>query len=73
MKEHKFTITSQHRAARTQFGTSTVVPFLRMAGRWLEEIGFTRGARVVATAEAGRIVITLAGDDHVAESHSSDR
>lgn len=73
MKEHKFTITSQYRAARTLYGASTVVPFLRIAGQWLEEIGFTRGARVVATAEAGRIVITLAGDAPVVASHSSDR
>jgi hypothetical protein len=36
------------------------VAYLRMSGRWLEQLGFVRGARVLVTAEHGKLVVTLA-------------
>lgn len=33
------------------------VPFLRMRGQWLEELGFERGGKVRVKAEPGRLVI----------------
>jgi Toxin SymE, type I toxin-antitoxin system len=37
-----------------------VVPFLRLRGRWLAELGFRRGVKVAVQAEPGRLVITPA-------------
>jgi len=34
-----------------------VVPFLRLRGQWLEELGFSCGEKVRVTAEPGRLVI----------------
>lgn len=36
------------------------VPALRLAGDWLQQIGFTEGAKVNVTAESGRLVLTVA-------------
>jgi hypothetical protein len=36
------------------------VPALRLAGDWLEQIGFTEGAKVNVAAENGRLVLTVA-------------
>lgn len=37
-----------------------LVPFLRLRGRWLEELGFEAGSKVAVTASPGRLVITPA-------------
>lgn len=37
-----------------------IVPALRLAGAWLERIGFTEGTKVTVTAENGRVVLTVA-------------
>jgi hypothetical protein len=37
-----------------------VVPALRLAGDWLQQIGFAEGAKVNVTAENGRLVLTVA-------------
>jgi len=34
------------------------VPFLRLRGQWLSELGFECGEKVVVSAEPGRLVIT---------------
>ncbi len=60
-RTHAFTVTTLQRAGRTMFARSSVVPMIRMAGQWLESYGFTRGARVIVTAEEGKLVLTLAG------------
>lgn len=36
------------------------VPALRLTGDWLERIGFQEGAKVLVSAESGRLVLTLA-------------
>lgn len=35
------------------------VPYIRMSGRWLERLGFTRGARILVVAESGKLSITI--------------
>jgi hypothetical protein len=37
-----------------------VVPALRLAGDWLQQIGFGEGVKVNVTAENGRLVLTVA-------------
>jgi len=74
-----FTITTLRRIARDGLGRCAPVPYLRMSGKWLEQYGFQSGRRVVVAAEAGRLVLTLAGDPacalaaDVAPSHSLGR
>ena len=36
------------------------VPYLRLSGRWLEELGFVKGQRVVVASEEGRLTLTVA-------------
>ena len=37
----------------------TVVPFIRMSGLWLQQLGFDRGDRIEITAEHERLVLTV--------------
>jgi hypothetical protein len=37
-----------------------VVPFLRLRGQWLEELGFEAGVKVAVSTAPGRLVITPA-------------
>jgi hypothetical protein len=53
----KYSISSIYRRGRASDGR---VAYLRMSGRWLEQLGFARGARVLVTAEHGKLVVTLA-------------
>ena len=53
----KYSISSIYRPGSAGDGR---VAYLRMSGRWLEQLGFTRGARVLVTAEHGKLVVTLA-------------
>jgi hypothetical protein len=43
------------------------VPYLRIRGKWLEELGFQAGAKVAVIASPGRLVITPAAVSEVAE------
>ena len=40
----------------------TVVPFIRMSGLWLLQLGFDRGDRIEVTAEHERLVLTVVRD-----------
>jgi hypothetical protein len=40
-----------------------LLPMIRMRGRWLARLGFTRDARIVVSEEHGRIVLTLAAEE----------
>jgi toxic protein SymE len=50
-----------------------VVPFLRLRGRWLEELGFEAGVKVAVEAEPGRLVLTPAAASEVAEPAAGER
>jgi len=39
------------------------VPLLRIAGRWLEGLGFRIGGRVAVTVEGERLVLTVLGKE----------
>jgi hypothetical protein len=41
----------------------TVVPFIRMSGVWLQQLGFDRGDRIEVTAERERLVLTVVRDE----------
>lgn len=46
------------------------VPFLRMQGQWLEEMGFAIGAKVGVQVMPGRLVLEVIEPECVAESHA---
>jgi len=39
------------------------VPYIRMSGAWLQQLGFRRGDRIEITAEHERLVLTVVRDD----------
>jgi len=41
----------------------TEVPLVRIAGRWLETLGFRIGGRIAVEVESGRLVLTLVGEE----------
>ena len=41
----------------------TVVPFIRMSGVWLRQLGFDRGDRIEVTAERERLVLSVVRDE----------
>lgn len=63
----KYRISSIYRRGGASEGR---VAYLRMSGRWLEQLGFASGARVLVTAEQGKLVVTLAPS---AESNDATR
>jgi Toxin SymE, type I toxin-antitoxin system len=45
------------------------VPFLRMQGQWLDEVGFAIGAKVGVQVMPGRLVLEVVEPECVAEPH----
>jgi type I toxin-antitoxin system toxin SymE len=45
------------------------VPYLRMRGQWLEEMGFAIGAKVGVQVMPGRLVLEVIEPECVAEPH----
>jgi hypothetical protein len=41
----------------------TEVPLVRIAGRWLEALGFRIGGRIAVEVESGRLVLTLVAEE----------
>jgi hypothetical protein len=56
-------VTSMYRESGGYRRRQTVVPFIRMSGVWLEELGFDRGDRIEVTAEHERLVLTVVPDE----------
>lgn len=54
----ELSITSLQRASRGHAGRETYVPYLRLAGRWLEQNGFEKDSRVFVQVEPGRLIVT---------------
>jgi hypothetical protein len=59
-KPRELSITTLFRDSTHTRSGETPVPYLRLSGRGLEQHGFTRGSRVVVTAEKGKLVLTIA-------------
>lgn len=72
-KARELTVTSLYRAAVREGEKDGIVPYLRISGRWLEELGFARGSRVVVAGERGKLTLTVAGmeDDAMPEGWSN--
>jgi toxic protein SymE len=54
------TIHSKYRALT--YG-STIIPEIRLEGKWLQELGFKMGQKVKIVMEENRLVITPQGND----------
>jgi hypothetical protein len=61
--KRELVVTSMHRESGTYRRRQTVVPFIRMSGVWLEQLGFDRGDRIEVTAERERLVLTVVRDE----------
>ena len=48
------------------------VPFVRLSGRWLRELGFRVGERIEVEATPGRLVLQAAPAGEVCEPPSED-
>jgi|GEM_PF-1316159 len=61
--KREFVVTSMYRESGTYRRRQTVVPFIRMSGVWLQQLGFGRGDRIEVTAERERLVLTVVRDE----------
>ena len=43
------------------------VPYVRLSGHWLEQLGFTCGAQLLIASEQGKLVLTIAPPEPVQE------
>ena len=39
------------------------LPMIRLRGRWLARLGFTRDARIAVSEEQGRLVLTIVREE----------
>ena len=64
MAERRLTVSTlrEPRPSRYEWNhkPDRVVPFLRMRGRWLSELGFECGSKVRVETSPGRLVLTAA-------------
>ena len=72
-KARELTVTSLYRAGGDDGRTGAVMPYLRISGRWLEELGFATGSRVVVAGERGKLTLTVAGMDDRASTSLGER
>ena len=65
MKSRHLKVAAQHRENlyRGRVTSTSVVPCLRLAGKWLEQAGFRSGQAVSVLVENGRLVITSKGKE----------
>jgi hypothetical protein len=61
--KRELVVTSMYRESGGYRRRQTVVPFIRMSGAWLEQLGFDRGDRIEVTAERERLVLTVVRDE----------
>jgi len=61
--KRELVVTSMYRESGTYRRRQTVVPFIRMSGVWLRQLGFDRGDRIEVTAERERLVLTVVRDE----------
>ena len=61
--KRELVVTSMYRESGGFRRRQTVVPFIRMSGVWLEQLGFDRGDRIEVTTEHERLVLTVVRDE----------
>jgi len=64
MRERRLTVTElrepRYGKRLNEVRPDRVVPFVRLKGQWLEDLGFKAGNKVRVATEPGRLVITPA-------------
>jgi hypothetical protein len=61
--KRELVVTGMYRESGVFRRRQTVVPFIRMSGAWLKQLGFDRGNRIEVTAERERLVLTVVRDE----------
>jgi hypothetical protein len=56
MNTHRITVSRRFRQNRR---TNSHVPFIRIAGNWLEQAGFSIAGKVQAQVSHGQIILTV--------------
>ena len=55
-RSRNFVVGSLHRSELSAPHNGSSVPFIRLSGTWLHELGFKQGTRFIVFASPGRIV-----------------
>jgi hypothetical protein len=61
--KRELVVAAMYRESGSYRRRQTVVPFIRMSGVWLQQLGFDRGDRIEVTAERERLVLTVVRDE----------
>ncbi|MGA8809134.1 MAG: SymE family type I addiction module toxin [Thermoanaerobaculia bacterium] len=61
--KRELVVAAMYRESSGYHRRQTVVPFIRMSGLWLQQLGFDRGDRIEVTAERERLVLTVVRDE----------
>ena len=61
--KRELVVAAMYRESSGYHRKKTVVPFIRMSGLWLQQLGFDRGDRIEVTAERERLVLTVVRDE----------
>jgi hypothetical protein len=61
--KRELVVAAMYRESSSYHQRKTVVPFIRMSGVWLQQLGFDRGDRIEVTAERERLVLTVVRDE----------
>jgi len=61
--KREWVVAAMYRESSGYRRRKTVVPFIRMSGLWLQQLGFDRGARIEVTAECDRIVLIVVREE----------
>jgi hypothetical protein len=61
--KRKLVVAAMYRESGGYRRRQTVVPFIRMSGAWLQQLGFDRGDRIEVTAERERLVLTVVREE----------
>jgi hypothetical protein len=61
--KREFVVAAMYRESSGYQRRKTVVPFIRLSGLWLQQLGFDRGDRIEVTAEHQRLVLIVVRDE----------
>jgi len=61
--KRELVVAAMYRESGSYRRRQTVVPFIRMSGVWLRQLGFDQGDRIEVTAERERLVLNVVRDE----------
>ncbi len=61
--KRELVVAAMYRESGSYRRRKMVVPFIRMSGVWLRQLGFDRGDRIEVTAERERLVLTVVREE----------